>query len=88
MSHGPPNPAPQEVQELQVSAAFQVKEPASSPFPFYRPELTGQDGASPAVQCLSLHAPITGDTGLIPHQGRAHMLLGTAKTVEAMESQS
>ena len=48
-------------------------------FPLYRPELTGQDGASPAVQWLSLHAPITGDTGLIPHQERTHMLHGTAK---------
>lgn len=31
------------------------------------------------MQWLSLHAPIAGDTGLIPHQGRTHMLRGTAK---------
>lgn len=35
----------------------------------------------PAVQWLSLHAPITGDTGLILTRAETHMLHGTAKTV-------
>lgn len=42
-----------------------------------------------AVQwILSLPQLPSGDTGLIPHQGRTHMLHGTAKTVEVMENQS
>ena len=36
------------------------------------------------VQCLRLHAPIAGDRGPIPGQGRSHMLQGMDKIMIVM----